>query len=295
MNRRGVGAWGWMGFLVLAACASDPPQSPTRYQEDFAGDAVPFDIHAEIADSQVILWLQPGHCRRIAYDVGLPPRVVEEYPCRYSVANTRVGLALPDGNGWRSMTGPRGVAVFFIPDEVALRLHPNDSGIVYVGKQAVGPVPLGPVLEAAVSRLAPPRYAYVPPPDPVTPAPPRPASYPPVAETPASRTRPWTPGELAFLSLGVCAAKKWAGDTCEEKIKMGELGVAICSAGMQYLQDQRITLGSTMGDVAKSRAAKDSDFWKAVFAVGDLVECFFEIQPRITAASRSGELPPIPI
>lgn len=280
-----------MGVLLLAAagCATSPDHAAGLH-EDYNGAEVPFDVVVQPADGRILVQLRPGHCRQIATSPPGPPRVVQQYRCRYSTADVPLGLTIPDYPPFTTVTNMAGSATFYVDDDSALALV-HEVATIYVGDRVVAQVALSPLARTAASRRTPPP----PPPPPLyEPLPPPPMAPPPafVPEPPvvaqAPQTRPWRPEELFALALGACAVKVWSLNQCEEN-----LGAALCSAGAQWLQKGTVDGWTVAEDVVKAQLSKESDVAKVLLAAGDFLECFIGIEPRLVQANRSGLLPPL--
>jgi hypothetical protein len=278
---RRLGTFGWLSIIVgmFPACSTEPVQPPTRFEEDFSGQPIPFFVQVQSEDGQIQVWVQPGRCRRIALTAGLPPRVMNEYPCQYPTVNVPVSLALQELGTWTTTTNIAGEALFLVPDDTALRLSPDETGILFVAGKATVPVSVAPLVAAAVSRV--PRLMEPPPP---APPPPYAEHPPPMARN--SARRQWTSDELLALSMGICVLLEVAVDKCQE-----QYGALVCSVAEQWLKENDVRAKKVLDDVARAKAADSNDFLKGLLAAQEFFECIGEVGPKLKQAAADGTLP----
>jgi hypothetical protein len=271
----------------MVGCASAPESAPVRYEEDFAGAPSPFLVDARSTDGQISLFLYPGRCRRIAVGTDSPPHVVAEYPCRYPTGNVAVAVAVAGYPPFRGVTDPAGAAIFSVMDDLALTLAPTGTATLLVGDDPVAEVTLAPIVQAARRRAAvstspvPSVPAYGPPP----PLPPS----PPAASVAPRSNRTLDDDDILLLTLGICGAKMWTEDKCVEALAAGvgnDAATALCSAGQEYLQSGQVSPDTTAFNVAKARAARESDLLDFVLKFVELATCYDEVRPAVVRASQ---------
>ena len=266
---------GILALLATAGCVGEPIPNPESYREDFAGAPTPFVIYSQASDGQLAVHLERGHCRTIGMGAGRPPRVVNDYPCRYATGNVRVDFAFGNLGTFSGFTSLAGDIALVIPDQDVLNLGPRTIVTLVIGNQPVGQVALTPLWLAATGRI----------PAPVSASPP-PAPYPQPASVTSPRADRLDNDTVTGLTLGVCALLLWGADKCEEVVgaKVGANAAAgACSAAAQFALEGDVAVRKIVTDMRDSYLARQNEFLNVLVKLNALSECYAEIRPRIAA------------
>jgi hypothetical protein len=242
-------------------------------------------------DGDVHVHLEPGMCQRLFMTHTRPPQIVAQYRCAQSTANVPLTLFLPPNHIQTLTTGPGGDAYFHVDDQTAFAFRAGDLGRLFIGQALIDDLILEPVVVSVMERRRATAASLPPPPaqSPAHASLPTPVR-PPASETttpttpqeplprpPAARSRQWSHFELWLASSAICVVQEWGQDKCRE-----HLGVAICSAAKQLLEDQRVDVIEVLKDVLQADAGKNQKVVQELMSDAvNLFECTLKRRPQL--------------